>query len=68
MNRSQRARDGFRCPVRGCLKRDKNLYSKMGIVMHLIACHPGELEKRLRVKRHVRRKNQHGREVFVQEP
>ena len=68
MNASQRNPDGWKCPVRGCLKRRKHLYSLLGLVMHMEACHPGEMEKRLHLRYFYRSVDEKGREVFVQEP
>lgn len=66
MNRSQKNPRGFRCPVKGCPKRNKNLYGLIGIVQHMQEFHPNEVEKRLRLKTY-RRVVKNGREVFVQD-
>jgi hypothetical protein len=46
--------EGFQCPVRGCPKRRNRFFQELGLAMHLIHCHPGELEKRLKLRRHRR--------------
>lgn len=66
MNRSQTSPRGFVCPVKGCKKRNKNLYSLNGLIQHMQEFHPGEAEKRLRLKV-ARRAVKNGREVFVQD-
>lgn len=66
MNRSQTNPSGFLCPVKGCKKRNKNLYSLIGLIQHMQEFHPSEVEKRLRLKV-ARRVVKNGREVFVQD-
>ena len=66
MNRSQTNPQGFMCPIRGCVKRNKNLYGLLGLIQHMQEFHPGEVEKRLRLKV-ARRVVKNGRKVFVQD-
>ncbi len=49
MNAAQYNISGYRCPVRGCPKRNNRLFSEIGLAMHIIAVHGrGELARRLR--------------------
>lgn len=41
---------GYQCPVRGCDKRRNRRFSLLGLVMHMVKKHDGEVEKRLRAK------------------
>lgn len=66
MNSSQTSKTGYICPIKGCTKRNKNLYSLHGWIMHMQAFHPKEVEKRLRLRVY-RRTIKNGREVFVQD-
>lgn len=43
---------GYRCPVRGCIKKDNRRFSLLGLCMHIRSAHgDDELEKRLRAKK-----------------
>ena len=49
---------GFKCPVRGCLKRQNRRFSSLGgLTKHLIDKHPDYLEKKLNVKKCYRDKS-----------
>lgn len=48
---AQKTNHGFVCPVRGCDKKHNRRFSAMGMTMHLINKHPGEFEKRLKIKK-----------------
>ncbi len=50
MNQAMISNRGFQCPVKGCDKKLNRKFSAQGLTMHFIAKHPGELEKRLRLK------------------
>jgi len=51
MNQSMKSNQGYKCPIRGCVKK-KRLYSLGGIFMHIRDCHGyKEIEKRLRIKK-----------------
>jgi len=53
-NMAQHTSVGFVCPVRGCDKKHNRRFSHMGLAMHLVKKHPGEFEKRLKVKQEKR--------------
>lgn len=53
-NKAQYRSVGFVCPVRGCNKKRNRRFSAMGLTMHLTEMHPGEFEKRLKVKKEKR--------------
>lgn len=40
---------GYQCPVRNCPKKNNRLFSPKGLTMHMLSCHPGEFEKRLKL-------------------
>lgn len=50
-NAALKSTHGFVCPVRGCDKKDNRRFSPMGMAMHLFVKHPGEFEKRLKLKK-----------------
>jgi len=54
-NYAQISRFGFVCPVRGCDKRNNRRFSPMGLTQHLLCKHPGEFEKRLKLKEEPRK-------------
>jgi len=42
---------GYRCPVRGCDKRNNRRFTAIGLTQHIIAKHGyEEFEKRMKVK------------------
>jgi len=50
-NQSMYATQGYKCPVRGCLKK-KRLFSLGGIYQHILYYHGvEEIKKRLRIKK-----------------
>jgi len=49
-NRAQFAEFGYKCPVRGCPKKNNSRFSLGGLCKHLMVMHPGYLEKKLNVK------------------
>ena len=51
MNQAMKNKQGFRCPVRGCDKKKNRLFGALGIAQHLLDKHPGEFERRLRIKK-----------------
>lgn len=42
---------GFVCPVKGCDKKHNRRFGVVGMAMHLFVKHPGEFEKRLKLKK-----------------
>lgn len=51
MNQATTSKTGYICPVRKCSKKKNRKFTAKGLVMHLEALHPGEFEKRLRLKK-----------------
>ena len=52
MGNAARVRNiGFICPVRGCDKKQNRRFSALGLTQHLLCKHPGEFEKRLKIKK-----------------
>jgi len=49
-NRAQFAEFGFKCPVRGCPKKNNRRFTLGGLCKHLMIMHPGYLEKKLNIK------------------
>jgi hypothetical protein len=55
-NYARSALKGFICPCRGCDKKNNRRFTLIGLCMHLKSNHPGELEKRLKLKNEWRNK------------
>lgn len=49
-NQAMKRTAGFICPVRGCDKRQNRLFGTIGLTLHMRKKHPGQLEKRLKLK------------------
>ncbi len=50
-NAAQRRNYGYVCPVRGCDKKHNRRFTAFGLTQHLLCKHPGEFEKRLKLKK-----------------
>lgn len=51
MNQATTSKTGYICPVKNCSKKNNRKFTAKGLVMHLESLHPGEFEKRLRLKK-----------------
>lgn len=55
-NAAMKASYGFKCPVRGCPKKENRRFPTIGgLCKHLIDMHPGYLEKKLNVMKVLRK-------------
>jgi hypothetical protein len=51
MNGAMTRLKGYVCPVRGCKKKHNRRFTALGITQHLLSEHPGEFQKRLKLKK-----------------